>query len=95
MWSETLSLCFQIFLAQTRIFATKANSFHFPVESTGTERDEKSNKVDFFYRLGTQTGMVLQGTQDDSSFVAHFVMGEVLNHGLFRSVKYRITGFAK
>lgn len=90
-----LSLCFQLFLAKTRISETKAINFHFPVESTATERDEKNKKADFFYRLGTQTGMVIQGTQDDSSSVAHSIVGEILNHGLFQSVKYSITGFAK
>ena len=30
------------------------------MESTTTEVDEKSNKDDFSYRLGTQTGMIVQ-----------------------------------
>lgn len=65
------------------------------MESTATETDEKSNKPDFFCRLGTQTGMVVQGIQDDTSFVAHSMVGDFLKCGLSPSVKYSMTGFAK
>lgn len=65
------------------------------MESTATETDEKSNKDDFFYRLGTQTGMIVQGIQDNASFVAHSMVRDFLKCGLFWSVKYSITGFAK
>ncbi|OWK52268.1 Macrophage mannose receptor 1 [Lonchura striata] len=33
-------------------------------------------------RLGTQTGMVVQGIQDDSSIVAHSIVQDILNHGV-------------
>lgn len=65
------------------------------MESTGIETDEKSNKVDFFYRLGTQTGMIVQGIQDYASSVVHSITGEFLDNGLSWSVKNSTTGFAK
>lgn len=65
------------------------------MESTATEADEKSNKVDFFYRWGTQTGMIVRGIQDNTSFVAHSTMGDILACGLFCCVKYSKTGFVK
>lgn len=92
-----LQLClhFQLFLAKTTFFETNTISFCFPVESTATKGDEKSNKVDFFYRWGTQTGMIVQGIQDNTSFVAHSTTGDILASGLFCCVKYSKTGFAK
>lgn len=65
------------------------------MESTTTETDEKSNKDDFFYRLGTQTGMTVQEIQEDASSVVYSTVGLILNDGFFWSVKYSLTGFVK
>lgn len=64
------------------------------MESKTAERDEKSNKDDFFYRLGTQTGMTDQKIQEDASSVEYSIIG-LIRHGSFRSVKYSLTGFVK
>lgn len=65
------------------------------MESMSTETDEKSNKDDFFYRLGTQTGMIAQEIQEDASSVAYSMVGVILSDGFFQSVKYSLTGFVK
>lgn len=73
----------------------KTSLFCLSIESTTTETDERNNKDDFFYRLGTQTGMITQETQEITSCVARSMVGLILDDGFFQSAKFSLTGFVK
>lgn len=89
------TLHLQLSLVRDKNFQTKPVCFCLSLESTTTETDERNNKTYFFYRLGTQTGMIVQESQEDASCVARLMVGLILDDGFFQSAKFSLTGFVK